>query len=73
MPRFLSERRLMLASVVYMTANPVHHCHTKHIEIGIYFIREEVAMGQSSSIAHVSSSHQFTDMTTLPLSIAIMF
>jgi hypothetical protein len=32
-------------SAVYMTANPVHHCRTKHIEIGIHFVREKVALG----------------------------
>jgi hypothetical protein len=37
-------RRLHLSSmtfVVYMAANPVHHRRTKHIEIGIHFVREK--------------------------------
>jgi hypothetical protein len=34
-------------SAVYMTANPVHHCRTKHIEIEIHFVREKVAWGSS--------------------------
>ena len=41
--------------VVYMTANPVHHRHTKHIEIDIYFVRE-VALGQFR-VLHVPSAH----------------
>jgi hypothetical protein len=32
-------------SAVYMTANPVHHRRTKHIEIDIHFVREKVALG----------------------------
>ncbi|GJV22826.1 ribonuclease H-like domain-containing protein [Tanacetum coccineum] len=33
-------------SVVYMSANPVQHQHTKHIEIDIHFVRDFVASGQ---------------------------
>jgi hypothetical protein len=33
------------ASAVYMTANPVHHRRTKHIEIDIHFVPEKVALG----------------------------
>jgi len=29
-------------SVVYMSSNPVHHKHTKHIELDIHFVRERV-------------------------------
>lgn len=31
-------------SVVYMTANPIHHRRMKHIDIGIHFVREKVAL-----------------------------
>lgn len=30
---------------VYLTANPIHHRRMKHIEIGIHFVREKVALG----------------------------
>jgi hypothetical protein len=50
-------------SAVYMTANPVHHRRTKHIEIDIHFVREKVALGQVR-VLHVPSSHQFADIMT---------
>lgn len=31
---------------VYMSSNPVHHKHTKHIELDIHFIRERVQAGE---------------------------
>nr|GEW00167.1 ribonuclease H-like domain-containing protein [Tanacetum cinerariifolium] len=36
-------------SVVYMSANPVQHQRTKHIEIDIHFVRDKVAACSSSS------------------------
>jgi histone deacetylase 1/2 len=32
-------------SVVYLSANPVHHRRTKHVELDIQFVREQVALG----------------------------
>jgi hypothetical protein len=29
-------------SAIYMSANPVHHKRTKHIELDIHFVRERV-------------------------------
>jgi hypothetical protein len=46
-----------------MTANPVHHRRTKHIEIDIHFVRENVALGQVR-VLHVPSAHQFADIMT---------
>jgi hypothetical protein len=42
-------------TAVYMTANPVHHRRTKHIEIDIHFVREKVALGQVR-VLHVPST-----------------
>nr|GEU34199.1 ribonuclease H-like domain-containing protein [Tanacetum cinerariifolium] len=41
-------------SVVYMSANPVQHQRTKHIEIDIHFVRDFVASGQVR-VLHVPS------------------
>ena len=50
-------------SVVYMSANEVHHRPTKHIEIDIHFVREKVALGEIR-VMHVPSSHQYADIMT---------
>jgi len=57
-----------------MTANPVHHRRTKHIEIDIHFVREKVALGQIR-VLHVPSAHQFVDIMTkgLPVQLFIDF
>ncbi|GJT09367.1 ribonuclease H-like domain-containing protein [Tanacetum coccineum] len=41
-------------SVVYMSANPVQHQHSKHIEIDIHFVRDMVKVGHVR-VLHVSS------------------
>nr|GEW84847.1 hypothetical protein [Tanacetum cinerariifolium] len=43
-------------SVVYMSANPIHHQRTKHIEIDIYFVCDFVASGQCMSTRSTSSN-----------------
>jgi hypothetical protein len=53
-----------------MTANPVHHQHTKHIEIDLHFVREKVALGEVR-VLHVSSSHQFADIMTKGLLVQL--
>ena len=57
-------------SVVYMTANPVHHRRTNHIEIDIHFVREKVALGEVR-VLHVPSSHQYADIMTKGLPIQL--
>ena len=50
-------------SVVYMTANPVHHRRTKHIELDIHFVPEKVVLGKVR-VLHVPTSQQFADVIT---------
>nr|GEU58157.1 ribonuclease H-like domain-containing protein [Tanacetum cinerariifolium] len=45
-------------SVVYISANPVQHQCTKHIEIDIYFVRDKVAAGHVR-VLHVPSRFQY--------------
>ena len=50
-------------SAVYLSANPVHHRRTKHIELDIHFVREKVALGVVR-VLHVPSTSQFADIFT---------
>ena len=50
-------------SAVYLFANPVHHRRTKHIELDIHFVREQVALGHIR-VLHVPISQQFADIMT---------
>ncbi|GKE39677.1 ribonuclease H-like domain-containing protein [Tanacetum coccineum] len=45
-------------SVVYMSANPVQHQRTKHIEIDIHFVHDKVAAGHVR-VLHVPSRFQY--------------
>jgi hypothetical protein len=45
-------------SAVYLSANPVQHRRTKHIELDIHFIRKKVALG-ALRVLHIPSSSQF--------------
>lgn len=53
-------------STVLLSANPVLHARTKHIELDLYFIREKVQRRQIS-MSHVSSVDQLADILTKPL------
>ncbi|GJZ48163.1 ribonuclease H-like domain-containing protein [Tanacetum coccineum] len=48
-------------SDVYLSANPVQHQQTKHIEIDIHFVCDMVAMGYVC-VLHVSSHCQYADI-----------
>ena len=56
-------------SAVYMTANPVHHRRTKHIELGIHFVREKAQLGELR-VLHVPTTQQFADVMTKGLPTA---
>ncbi|GKD89388.1 ribonuclease H-like domain-containing protein [Tanacetum coccineum] len=61
-------------SAVYMSSNPVQHQCTKHIGIGIHFVRDKVATGHVR-VLHVPSRYQYADIFTkgLPSSLFIEF
>ena len=50
-------------SAVYLSANPIHYRRTKHIELDIHFLREQVALGRIR-VLHVLTAQQFADMMT---------
>jgi hypothetical protein len=57
-------------STVYLSTNPIQHQRTKHVEIDLYFVRENVAIGQVR-VLHVPTTSQFADIFTkeLPSSV----
>ncbi|WVZ70460.1 hypothetical protein U9M48_019129 [Paspalum notatum var. saurae] len=50
-------------SAVYMSSNPVQHQRTKHIEIDLHFVREQISFGDVH-VLHVPTSSQYADIFT---------
>jgi hypothetical protein len=48
-------------NVVYLSTNPIQHQRTKHVEIDLHFVRENVAIGQVR-VLHVPTTSQFADI-----------
>ena len=46
-----------------MSANPVQHQRTKHVEIDLHFVREHVATGVVR-VLHVPTGSQYADIFT---------
>ncbi|KAJ9550950.1 hypothetical protein OSB04_014995 [Centaurea solstitialis] len=51
----------------YLSANPVFHARTKHVEVDFHFVREKVAQGKLS-VQFISTHDQIADVFTKPLS-----
>jgi hypothetical protein len=57
-------------SAVYLSSNPVQHQRTKHVEIDLHFVQEQVALSHVR-VLHVSITSQYADVFTkgLPTSV----
>jgi hypothetical protein len=54
----------------YLSANPIFHARTKHIEIDYYFVRERAA-AKTLDVWHISSKDQVADGITKVLPVKL--
>jgi len=50
----------------FLSANPVFHAHTKHVEVDYHFVRDRVTK-QEIQVRFISSKDQLADVLTKPL------
>ncbi|KAD4888381.1 hypothetical protein E3N88_20454 [Mikania micrantha] len=50
----------------YLSANPVFHARTKHVEVDFHFVREQVAQGKLN-VKFISTNDQLADVFAKPL------
>jgi histone deacetylase 1/2 len=55
----------------YLSANPVFHARTKHIEIDFHFVREKVALG-ALDVRFIASGDQIADIFTKPVTTQLL-
>jgi histone deacetylase 1/2 len=56
-------------SGTYLSANPIFHARTKHVEVDYHFVRDRVAK-KEIQIHFIPSRDQLVDVFTKPLSVA---
>ena len=61
-PRILCDNQ----GAVMLTANPILHARTKHLELDLHFVREK-ALRKEIMVSHIPASNQVADGLTKPI------